>query len=314
MTFWQRTPVEVDARLGEIADLLLECRSAFFEICDRYHWDPAAGSGAAAAAQQLPSPDPRIARPNSETGHRLIAEVLQTYLLTASYHLGALAALYARGEVFFSPPALIRATIENCAHAVWVVGDDPDEPAENRLARAYLEEHLSALEAKNNAGRMHEANAPAVELATRRYEALKELIPVRFVDHEREKGTGNWILNGQKLLGPEKTVRWMYGLTETYGGTIDSRTAQGIYGVLSNKTHPTLYPARQIRDWTHDPVAGHSVAYLRINPVSVEREARAALAAFYNALTYVSSYFGWPTEVHDDLTQTIETTIPTFFL
>lgn len=272
------------------------------------------GSGAAEAARTLPSPDPVVSNPSGETGHRLIAEVLQTYLLTASYHLGALAALYARGEVFFSPPALIRATIENCAHAVWVVGADAEEPPEDRLARAYLEEYLSALEAKVNASRTHEATHPAVQLAVQRHEALKELLPVRFTDHRREEKTGNWILNGQKLLGPEMTVRWMYALTQEYGGTIDSRTAQGIYGMLSNKTHPTLYPARQMRDWVQDPIAGHSVAYLRLNPEAVELEARSALAAFYNSLTYVSSYFGWPTDANDELAETIESVFPTFFL
>ena len=35
--------------------------------------------------------------------------------------------------------------------------------------------------------------------------------------------------------------------------------------------------------------------------------------AFYNALTYVTSYFGWPTSVHDGLTARIDETMPTFF-
>src|SRR3546814_4084362 len=71
-------------------------------------------------------------------------------------------------------------------------------------------------------------------------------------------------------------------------------------------THPTLYPARQRREWTSDPATGHPVAHLRVDLGSAENEARAALAAFYNALTYTTSYFGWPTTVVDALTTTIE--------
>lgn len=105
----------------------------------------------------------------------------------------------------------------------------------------------------------------------------------------------------------------MYALTERHGGTIGNDTAVGIYGFLSNKTHPTLYPARQRRSWSDDPEAGYRVAYQRIEMGSIEGEARAALAAFYNAITYTTSYFGWPTAILDQLTATIESSMPTFF-
>ncbi len=105
----------------------------------------------------------------------------------------------------------------------------------------------------------------------------------------------------------------MYALTESYGGTIGDRAALGS-GVLSNMTHPTLYPARQRRQWVDDPAVGHAVAYLRVDLASRESEARVALAAFYNALNYVSTYFGWPAAIIDNLTAKIEATIPAFFL
>lgn len=72
-------------------------------------------------------------------------------------------------------------------------------------------------------------------------------------------------------------------------------------------THPTLYPALQRRAWADDVHEGHRVAYLRIDLGSQEQEARAALAAFYNALTYVT------TDVLDDLTGKFEHTMPDFF-
>lgn len=306
-------PAEVDQRLLELADLFDACRDAFFDTAERFHWVPAPGSGAAAAADALPSPDPAVSGPRGETGHRLIAEVVQTYLLTASGHLGGLAALYARGEVLFSPPVLIRATIENCAHAVWVVGEDSDEPAEDRLARAYLEEFLSADEAKKNAGLMHAKSHASYVRALAYYKALKVEIRERFPSNTELLEGRDSTVNGLQLLGPEATVGRMYALTESYGGTIGGRAAKGIYGFLSNMTHPTLYPARQSRVWIDDPSVGHAVAKLRINLSTTEAAARGALAAFYNALTYVTSYFGWSTETVDRLTSSIEKAIPTFF-
>lgn len=35
--------------------------------------------------------------------------------------------------------------------------------------------------------------------------------------------------------------------------------------------------------------------------------------AFYNALAYVTSYFGWPTSIHDNRTSKIDKAMPTFF-
>jgi len=303
----------VDQRLLELADLHRACRAAFLETANQFHWTPGPGSVAALASAELPSPDPAIADPQGETGHRLIAEVVQTYLLAASGHLGGLASLYATNEVFFSPPALIRATIENCAQALWVLGSGVDELAEERLARAYLQELLSAEEAKKNAGRMHRKSHPSYKLAKQRLRRLEANVRTRFakveVDEDRK-----WAINDLSLPGPGEAVAWMYELTKSMGGTISRGSGAGIYGFLSNKTHPTLYPARQWRVWEEDQAAGHHVAYLRADLDVIERESRAALAAFYNALTYVTSYFDWPDNVLDELNAAFEESMPTFFL
>lgn len=313
MTLRQHPPDDIISRLGEIASLFVACRDAFFETADCFHWTPAQRSPAAHAAAELPSPDPAVAEPRGETGHRLIAEVVQTYLLTASGHLGGLTSLYASCEVIFPTPPLIRSTIENCAHAVWVLGEDPNESSENRLARAYLEELVSAEEAKKNAGRMRAKTHASHLLADQHYTALKDEIIARFPG-TTTAALGNRTLNGQTLPNLEAVVRWMYELTQSYGGTIDGRAGTGIYGFLSNMTHPTLYPARERREWADDPVTGHQVAYLCVGLGSAENAARAAIAAFYNALTYTTSYFGWPTAIIDELTAKIEETMPTFFV
>lgn len=315
MTYWQHTPEEFNKRLSEIADLFAVSRSSFFETADHFHWSPAQESPAARAAAELPSPDPAVSAPRGETGHRLIAEVVQTYLLTASGHLGGLASLYRSGEVIFPTPVLIRSTIENCAHAVWVLGKDTDDSSENRLARAYLEELVSAEEAKKNAGRIGDKERPSYVSANSYYKALKVEISDRFPSTTPASLGGTpRMLNGQSLPNLEAAVKGMYELTKSYGGKIDGRTGSGIYGYLSNMTHPTLYPTQQRREWVTDPETGHRVANLRVDLASTEREARSALAAFYNALTYTTSYFGWPTIVVDGLTDKIASSMPTFFV
>jgi hypothetical protein len=40
----------------------------------------------------------------------------------------------------------------------------------------------------------------------------------------------------------------------------------------------------------------------------------AAVTAFYNALSYVTSYSGWSTSVHDELTNKIDTKMPGLFV
>ncbi len=110
-------------------------------------------------------------------------------------------------------------------------------------------------------------------------------------------------------------MAWMYKLLEEgAGSSVDERAALGIYGFLSNMTHPTLYPARQLREWTDDPGTGHSTAHLRLDVGFLERQASAAVVAFYNAMSFTTSYFGWSTEVHDVLTSNIDEKMPGVFV
>jgi hypothetical protein len=314
MAFWQHSPADVNERLVELAHLFVDCRAAFFDTADQFHWTPEPGSAAAHAAAVLPSPDPTIREPRGETGHRLVAEVVQTYLLTASGHLGGLASLYASGEVFFPPAALVRAVIENCAHAMWVIGSDPTEEPEARLARAYLEELLSAVEAKKNAGRLGDKRGQIHVRADEDYRALRGQILARFPGSTKAE-LGEQILLGERLPNPEACVTWMYALLEEgAGSTVGDRAALGIYGFLSNMTHPTLYPARQLREWTDDPATGHRTAFMRLDLGFLERQASAAVVAFYNALSFTTSYFGWSMAVHNDLTGRIEAKMPGLFV
>lgn len=312
MTYWQATPPAYAARLGELAQTLAACRDAFHETANDFHWEPVAGSGAARAATALPSPDPAIASPTTETGHRLIAEAIQIFFFNSAAHMGSWAALLRAEEVVASPPLLLRAVIENCAHVIWVVGDDPTEDPEDRLARAYLEELKSAEEAKMNAGRLRGKSDPTHQRTQTSWKKVKADINAHYPAATSEE-LALFELHGQKLPGLEASVKAMYELTESFGGTIGATVASGMYGLLSNLTHPTLYTVREMRAWTKDPTTGHSVANVTVTIDSVENDVRAALAAFYNALNYVTSYFGWPETAVKTLEAKIEAVIPDFF-
>ena len=302
-------PAQVPPRLIELAELFAFCRAVFLETADRYHWSPANRSAAEQDATALPSPDLAIVDRQVETGFRLVAEVVQTFVLAASGHLGGLASLYATGEVHFSPGLLVRAVMENCAHALWVLGEAGDAP-EERLARAYLEELNSAKEAQGTAKLMGGSTSSRYREARAGHRLLRRQIQTRFGVSAEELDTGQ--LRGQTLPGLTDSVRWMYDLAAAAGGTIDARAAEGVYGFLSNLTHPTLYPIRQMRVWTHDETAEHAVAHLELDIAFTENLARVALAAFYNTLIYVASYFEWPTELNDGLTARLDEVIPGF--
>jgi hypothetical protein len=79
-------------------------------------------------------------------------------------------------------------------------------------------------------------------------------------------------------------------------------------------THPTIYPARQLREWRDDPSTGRPTAHLRLDLDFLDRQASAAVGAFYNALSYTTSYFGWSPVVHDDFTSKIAAKMPQMFV
>lgn len=104
----------------------------------------------------------------------------------------------------------------------------------------------------------------------------------------------------------------MYDLLERHAGsTVGKRVALGIYDYLSNVTHPTLYPTRQMEEWVERPGhPGELVTQIAVDVDFLERQAQAAVVLFYNALSYARSYFGWSFEVHDELTLRIDKVLP----
>ncbi|TCC19417.1 hypothetical protein [Kribbella speibonae] len=298
-------------RLLELAALCHACRTGFQLTANRFHWSPVAGSAADDVAAALPSPDPLLQAPRVETGHRLVTGVLQTYLLTASGLLGNLSGLYLTGEVLFAPGMIVRGVIECSARVMWVLGGGDDEP-EEILVRAYLEELLSAEQAKMAAGRLGGKSTDQYKARNQAYKDLKAEIIGRFPGTTSADLGAPLTLCGHHLAAPGEAVSWMYEMLEKHAGSaVTSKMSEGIYDFLSNLTHPTLYPTRDLWDWGSSPEhPDEQVAVLRTEIDFIERQATAAVTAYYNALSYVTSFFGWSMEIHDQLTDAIDQLLP----
>lgn len=308
MTYWRSAPPGTDELLGNLADLLLACRDTFHEIADRYHWEPRPGSGAFDDAAALPS-DPGVPKTATSTGHRMIRDVVQVFLVTAAGHLGGLASLYRSGEVMFAAAPLVRAVLENCAHVVWLLDDASEVSPEDRLARAYLEELTSAKMDRDTWRRLHGHVDESVAL---HLVDVKAQIRERFPDAVRLM-KNDPLIHGQELPSLRGAVVRMFEISHKLGGTIDGPRGAGVYDLYSNLTHPTVYPVRRMRRWSADAEHGHMVADLSISLDDVVTSARAALAAFYNSLNYATTYFGWD-EALNELTATIDAKLPGFFV
>ncbi len=87
---------------------------------------------------------------------------------------------------------------------------------------------------------------------------------------------------------------------------------RGTYGFLSNYVHPTPYPLRELfivrgRD-------GETVPELTVGIDFHERLTKLVVVPFYNALTYVASYHGWPPARHAQLSDEIDRVLPDLFV
>lgn len=233
-------------------------------------------------------------------------------MITGAGLLGEIAACFDRGEVFYLPPIGFRAVLENCARTMRVLGADPAEGPQARLARAYLEALVSAEQSSMQGSRLG-ADPDLLKRKKGEFQQLRSQIITVFPGTTMDDLGGKVRqISGQQLLGPEKGVEWMFELLAAEAdSTISVRQALGIYGLLSNFTHPTLHVTREMRQWAQDGDDVVSVHQLDLD--FVERQARLGVVVFYNAMAYVASYFGWPRTEVDTLTGRIESVMPGTF-
>jgi hypothetical protein len=293
-------PDDQAKRFAELAELFLLCRAAWRAVTINTGGHPAPGSPAATDAQEITE---RVAPSHPQAG-LVIQAAVQRYMLAVSEHLGALAALYGAQEVLYSPSALVRCALENCASAAWVLGAGTGA-VKDRLARAYREELKSAQEAKKNAGRLLGKQHPESTRTAEDFESCKREIAEIFPDGWTGEGR-NRELSGQRLPGPEESVTWL--LSEFLTRPQPREIAEGTYGYISNMSHPTLYRISGL--WSLDERDGERVAVLDVSLEDHDKLAHLIVSPYYEVLAQVILHHGWPGVQHGELTKHIDRLLP----
>lgn len=285
---------EADAqRFAELGELFYACRNAFGLLSQETGWLATPGSPSDLANQTLAG---RVSDAASS-----ITQVVHWYLFAAAEHLASLGALYSANHVLLSPGVLIRSIVEHCGHVRWILGESP-EAQEVRVARAYLELLNSAQEAKKNGGRLltkeseqHKQEADRLcELRT----AATEMFGTIFDEN------GRYELLGQQIPGLEACVSALFA---TGTRPVDPVVATGIYGLLSNFSHPTIYTSSRLWRTDNTTPAG---AVLTVTLEDHDNQARLAIVPFYELLGLVTSYYGWSGHIIDALATLIDRLLP----
>jgi hypothetical protein len=276
------------ARFVEFAELLTRCRDAlWFALADLVPGSLADRDRAALHARIPPYPaDAPLA----------ITKTACFYLIGACEQLGGLAALYTCREVALAPAALVRSTLEHCSRVRWLLsGSDVDV----RLARAYLERLFSAEEAKKNAGYLLGTEDERYRREVERFVAVKDEVRAIFPEPLRDPGGGSWLLRGERRPRLGDAVLEMYS-SELVG--------QGVYGLLSNFSHPTVYTLSRI--WGAVTENGEARVRVQHDLETHEVNIRYAVLAFYVAFVDAVRYHGWSAEPHDALVSHIDRLLP----
>ncbi len=289
------------ARFAELAELLHECRAAFRSTATDSQWLPNPTSAAARDISKLSEHDP----PYPQGTALKITSVLYFYMHAASEYLGALGALYVGHEVLIPNATLVRCSLEHCAVSAWLL-QRGDGPLEDRLARAYLEEIASAEEAKKTSGRLLGQDDPEHRRQAKEVKMLRDEAATVFGESPMDDD-GKLSIRGQRRLGPTETVAWLLGFM---GQPQDRTAALGVYDYLSNLSHPTLYP--HIQMWTREDQAEEARSSMSLE--DHEKMIRLAVVPYYETLSYVMSYHGWPAEPQQRLTEAMEHTLPGVFV
>lgn len=100
----------------------------------------------------------------------------------------------------------------------------------------------------------------------------------------------------------------MFDHLHATGGGITKRQVSGVYSFLCAGTHPSLYQAKQWRQYVdHEDHVG---TVLSVGVRDLERLLLVPVTAYYNALSYTISFYGLDRTAHDELTRMIDEIMP----
>ncbi|WP_051163710.1 hypothetical protein [Nocardia brevicatena] len=302
MTHSSRVSGAARRRLTELALLLRGCRDASARVGADHHRIAAPGSVCASDLAAFRA----VAAVSNE---RLVLEAVLGYLELAAAQCAGLAALLDTGEVVAAPWPLTRAILEDCARARWIIGSQPTaEPALNRLARAYIDNDMSAEYEKKISGYLRGNRSPACLAATARFIRLRAEIAAVFPGtsgHDFGKRT----IHGQVCLGPTDTVRWFFDLLARSAAlAVDTKAPTAIYDLLSTHTHPTLHSVHAQFLFTADTMG--SVTPPTIDIAGAEWLACLAALGVYDAVSVTHRYCGWEFDPDGRLESLIDRVLP----
>lgn len=290
-------------RFAELAEIYWACREAYRDLMTETSAKPIPGSRCASDLAELTARKPPVA----EDSEGLIVWAVQLYLYAASEHIGSLSALYRANEVLIAPLVLGRAAIENSAHVIWILGS-PDDGAEDRLARSFLEAIFGAEEAKKQSGRLRGKDDDEHKERTNHYRWLKKRATESFKEPHQD-ADGKPLLHGYQLPGPEQLVMQANHLVSQ---PLTDELMQGTYGFLSNFVHPTFYALEELFNVTEQN--GQKIPALNRDLSFHDRLARLVVGPFYHALAYASSYNGWASHRFEQLNEDIVRLLPDTFV
>lgn len=212
--------------------------------------------------------------------------IVNGWAIVAGAHLSALGALCSAREVVFGPAPLVRAAFEYSSRVIWLLAEKLTP--EQRLARALLEQLLSAEEACKIAARLTTKGSESHRLAKAALADQRAEIIKCFSDSEVSGGRRDWKVAGEELASPTTAVEY-YG---TRWG--DPREWMGIYDLLSGHTHPGLAVFEMFdTDEEGMPVSG-------TDRETLDKLLRMAIVPYYQSMRHLQAYAAWPSGPIDE--------------
>lgn len=296
---WLPYADEAQQRFEVLAAAYDACRVSFRELSTASQWEAMPGSAALKDRATLGLHQP----PLPDKLDLTISRISHDYLYAASELLSALAALYKAQEVLFAPAVLARSAVEHTAHVMWIIGKSVDS-AEDRLARAFLEELAGAEEAKKTAGHLMPKSSPDYRQRAQRFKDIQDDGRKCF-DPPLAYNGNRAVLNGVQLPRPHELVISTYLDASPQA---DAKSAEGVYDFLSNFTHPTLYATREL--FSVDYSGREPTVSVTADEEDHEKLARLAIAPFYAAFKRVTDYHRWDDAPLMTLTKHIDVLLP----
>lgn len=228
------------------------------------------------------------------------AAVISTlFTQQAAEHLEAVQSLIKERQVTFSIAPLTRSIVELCGHVYWLLDPSLMDNPRGRAARVFLAE-LDDATKRASAAKAFEH--PDTEQIVKFKKALRqEVLPVLFYPSEIEfdERSGALVrLCKQSKPGLSASLRF-----------IENAIAQdvvtpGMYGYLSNATHPTPYIVEEVYRWDEAQGRGYFVLPEARNPYALTR---LAVVAFTLMWQVIAAYRGLDQQEAVDLAIEIDT-------